>query len=139
MITDKEKEIIETLKSVLGYDAPEITQEQFDNMVDYIMKNETQGGNPKELIWRLCGCYEYLNLNKVVDIFIDSRDAYYISELVSYVDGNLDQEYLIKKMIETNDLKFINEAMSNVGDAMMYSLDKKYSNELKNFCDNKIS
>lgn len=97
MISNIEKEIIEKLKKVLGYDAPKITQEQFDNIVDYIMKNETTGGNPKELVWRLCGCYEGFNFNKVIDIFVESKDSYYTSELVSYVDGNLDQEYLTKK------------------------------------------
>lgn len=138
MIT--EKEIIEKLKTVLGYDAPEITQEQFDNMIDYIIGHETKGdGNPKELIWRLCGCYEYLNFNKVIDIFVDSKDAYYTSELVCYVDGNLDQEYLVRKMIETNDLKFIDEAMSNAGNAMMYSLDEKYLNDIRNFYNREIS
>ena len=139
MINEKEKEIIEKLKKVLGYDVPEITQEQFDNMVDYIMQNETEGGNPKELIWRLSGCYEDLNLNKVIDIFVDTKDAYYTSELVSYVAGNLDQEYLTKKMINTNDLKFIDEAMSNCGNAMMYSLDEKYLNEIRDFYNSKIS
>lgn len=139
MITEKEKEIIEKLKRVLGYDVPEITQEQFDNMIDYIMQNETEGGNPKELIWRLSGCYEDLNLNKVIDIFVGTKDAYYTSELVSYVGGNLDQEYLTKKMIDTNDLKFIDEAMSNCGNAMMYSLDEKYLNEIRDFYNSKIS
>lgn len=139
MITEKEKEIIEKLKRTLGYDVPEITQEQFDNMVDYIMQNETEGGNPKELIWRLSGCYEDLNLNKVIDIFVDTKDAYYTSELASYVGGNLDQEYLTKKMIDTNDLKFIDEAMSNCGNTMMYSLDEKYLNEIRDFYNSKIS
>lgn len=133
MITEKEKEIIEKLKKVLGYDVPEITQEQFNNMVDYIMKNELKGGNPHELVWRLSGCYKNLNLNKVIDIFIDSKDAYYISELVSYVDGDLDQDYLINKMIKTNDLKFIDDAMSNCGNAIVYSLDKKYLDKIRNF------
>jgi len=139
MISNLEKEIIEKLKNVLGYDAPKITQEQFDNMVDYIMQKETTGGNPKELVWRLCGCYEDLNFNKVIDLFVDSRDAYYTSELVSYVGGNLDQKYLTKKIIETNDLKFIDEAMSNCGNAMIYSLEEKYVNEIRNFYNNKAS
>ena len=137
MITNFEKGIIEKLKTVLGYDAPKITQEQFDKMVDYIMKNETKGGNPKELVWRLCGCYIGLNFNKVIDLFVESKDAYYISELVSFVDGCLDQEYLTKKMIETNDLKFIDEAMSNCGNAMMYSLEEKYINKIRNFYNSK--
>lgn len=138
MISNLEKEIIEKLKTCLGYDAPKITQEQFDNMVDYIMKNETKGGNPKELVWRLCGCYKGFNFNKVIDLFVDSKDAYYTSELVSYVDGNLDQDYLVKKMIKTNDLNFIDEAMSNCGNAMVYSLRKEKFELIREFYNKKI-
>lgn len=134
MIGEKEKEIIEKLKKTLGYNVPEITQEQFDNMVDYIMKTETEDGNPKELVWRLSGCYEELNLCKVIDVFVESKDAYYTSELVSYVDGNLDQEYLVNKMIKTNDLKFINDALSYCGKAMEYCLEEKYLKQIKDFC-----
>lgn len=137
MITEKEKEIIEKLKQTLGYDAPQITQKQFDNIVDYIMQNELESGYSKELLFRLSGCYEILNLKKVIDIFVDSRDAYYTSELVSYVDGNLDQEYLITKMLDTNDLKFINDAMTNCGNAMKYSLEEKYLNKIRDFCNSK--
>ena len=131
MITEEEKEIIEVLKHTLGYDAPHITQEQFENIVDYIMKNETEGGNPKELVWRLCGCYEGYNFNKVIDIFVDSRDAYYTSELVSYVKGNLDQGYLINKMIETKDLDFINNTMST-GTITKY-LDDEHFEKIKSY------
>lgn len=131
MITKQEQEIIEKLKKCIGYDAPSITQNQFDNMVNYIMKNETAWGNPKELVWRLCGCYEGLNFNNVIDIFVDTRDAYYVSELVSYVDGNLDQEYLAKKMIETDDLNFIDKAMSNCGNGMTYSLKSDILEKIK--------
>ncbi len=138
MITNLEKEIIENLKKFLNYDAPKITQEQFDNMVDYIMEKEVIEKNPKELVWRLCGCYEDLNFNKVIDLFVDSKDSYYTSELVSYVDGNLDQEYLTKKLISTNDLKFINDTISVCGNAITYYLDEKYINIIKRFCNKKL-
>ena len=42
-------------------------------------------------------------------------------------------------MIATNDLKFIDETMSNCGNAMMYSLDKKYWNEIRDFYNSQIS
>lgn len=133
MINKQEQEIIEKLKKCIGYDAPSITQNQFDSMVNYIMKNKTTVVNSKELLWRLCGCYEGLNFNNVIDIFVDTRDAYYVSELVSYVDGNLDQEYLAKKMIETNDLDFIDKAMSNCGNAMTYSLKADVLEKIRKF------
>ena len=134
MISKQEQEIIEKLKKCIGYNAPAITQNQFDNMVKYIIENETTGGNPKELIWRLCGCYEGLNFNNVIDIYVDTRDAYYISELVSFVDGNLDQEYLANKMIGTKDLEFIDKAMSNCGNAMQYSLKADVLEKIRKFC-----
>lgn len=136
MISNIEKDIIENLKIDIGYEGPKITQEQFDNMVDYIIEKE-KSYNPKELIWRLCLCYEGLNFNKVVDIFVDSRDSYYISELVSCVDGNLDQEYLVTKMIETNDYEFVSDAMTLCFEAMLNSLDERHVNRLKKFCDNR--
>ena len=129
--------IVEKLKKSLSFDAPKISQEQFDYIVDYIMNNETKGGNPKELVWRLCGCYVGLNFNKVIDIFVDTRDAYYTSELVSYVNGNLDQEYLTKKMIDTNDLKFIDDAMSLYGNSMANILEEKYVREIIKFYKSK--
>lgn len=136
MITDIEKDIIENLKKDIGYEGPKIDQQQFDNMVDYIIKEE-KNFNIKELIWRLCLCYEGLNFNKVVDIFIDYRDSYYISELVSCVDGNLDQEYLVTKMIETDDLKFVKDAMSICFDSMLRFLGDEQIKKLEDFCNSK--
>lgn len=133
MLTEQEKEIIEKLKNVLYYDVPEITQDSFDNMIDYIIKNEIEGIKPKELIWRLSICNEKLNLKKVIDIYIDSKDSYYISELVAFIDGNLDQEYLIEKMISTNDITFINKALSKSGHSMLKSLEEKYLKKLQAF------
>ena len=136
MISDFEEDIIEKLKIDLGYEGPQITQEQFDNMVDYIMNDKEDDYNKHELIWRLSGCYEGLNLNKVVDIFIDARDSYYLPELVSYVDGNLDQAYLVEKMIKTNDVNFIKESMDFCFDLLSVSLKYEHYEKLIKFCKN---
>lgn len=139
MITRKEKAIIERLKTCLGYNAPKISQKQFDKIIKYIMENETIGGNPKELVWRLCGCYKGYNYNQAIDIFVDSKDAFYTSELVSFVDGNLDQDYLTKKMIETNDLEFIDKAMSNCANAMANALTKENYRKIRDFYNANIN
>ena len=131
-ITNEEKQIIETLKKHLWYNAPYITQERFDNLVDYVMSYET-GGNPKELIWRLCGCYDGFNFNKVIDIFVDSKEYYYTSELVCFVRGNLDQEYLVNKLIDTNDLDFINKTVTSGDNAMIKFMHDKYMDKLRKF------
>lgn len=130
MLTDEELDIIDKLKKHLGYNAPRITQEQFDNIVEYVIQNEKKS---HEILWRLCGSYEGYNFNKVVDIFVDSKDSYYISELVSYVNGKLDQEYLTKKMLGTKDVDFIKSTLSYCGDAMEFYLDKKCIKVLKDF------
>ena len=41
-------------------------------------------------------------------------------------------------MINTNDLKFIDDTMSNCGNSMMYVLDKKYLNKIRDFYNNEI-
>lgn len=137
MITDLEIDIIEKLRNDIGYEGPKISQKQFDDLVDYVMNIKDESYNKKEIIWRLCGCYEGLNFNKVIDIFIDSRDSFYVSELVSYVDGNLDQDYLVDKMIKTNDLNFIKDSMSICFDAMLNSLKEIQVQKLKDFCNSK--
>lgn len=139
MLSKEEIEIIEKLKKCLVYDAPPLSQLRFDSIVDYIINNSAIYTNPKELIWRLCGCYEGLNFNKVIDLFVDSKDSFYTSELVCFVNGNLDQKYLVKKMIETNDLKYINNAMSSCGNAMLSFLESANVDILKKYCDSKRS
>lgn len=133
MISEELKEIIETLKTTLGYYARQITQEEFDSMVEYVIKTEEDEHGAKELLWRFCGSYEGLNFNKVIDLYVDTLDDYYISELVCYIDGNLDQEYLTTKMLNTKDKNFIKLSLSNCGNAMEYSLDEEYITKLKEF------
>jgi hypothetical protein len=137
MISNLEKEMIKRLKDDIGYEGPQISQEQFDNMVDYIMNDNKDDFNKHEILWRLCGCFENLNYNKVVDIFIDARDSYYLPELVSYVDGNIDQLYLVNKMIETNDVDFINDSIHFCFDMMFELLDDRYAEKLIEFCNSK--
>lgn len=136
MISQFERDIIETLKRCIGYDAPLITQQQFDEMVEHIINNETTGGNYKELLWRLCGCYVELNFNKVIDDFVDNRDYYYTSELVSFVHGNLDQEYLTNKMLATDDVDFIKKSLESCGGCMESALSDNYLKLLKDKIQN---
>ena len=135
MISDFEKDIIENLKNDLGFEGPKITQEQFDMMVDYIINDMNDNYNKHELIWRLCGCYEGFNYNNVIDIFVSSSDSYYISELVFYVEGKIDQEYLVNKMIETNDIEFIKESLDFSFGLMEMYLEELHVKRLVEFCE----
>lgn len=131
-LTEQEKNIIEGLRTSLVLDnPPDITQERFDLIIDELIKNDK-----RELMWRLCGTFNGYNYNKVIDYFIKVRDSYYIEELVSFTCGDLDQEYLVNKMIETNDKIFIRDSLEECGDSMQYSIDDEYLEKLLDFIKN---
>ena len=113
-LTEIEQNIIENLENSLVLDnPPKITQQRFDSIIDVLIKEDR-----RELMWRLCGTYSNYNYNKVIDYFIDKKDSWYVEELICFVDGELDQEYLVNKMIETKDKEFINDALSLCGHCM---------------------
>ena len=45
----------------------------------------------------------------IVDYFIEKRDAYYLTELISAVDKDLDFDSIIEKVGATKDLHFFEE------------------------------
>ena len=116
--TNEEEKMIKVLeKSIADDDAPKITQERFDEIVDYLIKEKKD-----ELIWRLCVTYYKYNHHKVIDYYILNRDVCYIEELVSIIAEHIDQEYVVKKMLETKDKEFIKSALAEAGNDMHYSL-----------------
>lgn len=131
-LTEQEKNMIEGLKTLLIFDnPPNITQDRFNLIVDELIKNDE-----RELMWRLCGTFEGYNYNKVIDYFIKVRDSYYIEELVCFTCGELDQEYLVNKMIETNDKVFIKESLEECGNSMQYSMKDECLEKLLEFIKN---
>jgi len=113
-LTEIEQNIIENLEKNLVLDEPpKITQQRFDLIINVLIKEDR-----RELMWRLCGTYPNYNYNKAIDYFVDKKDSWYVEELVCFVDGELDQEYLVNKMIETKDTKFIKDALSLCGNCM---------------------
>lgn len=128
-LTEEEKNIIEGLRtSLILYNPPVIAQERFDLIVGELIKNDK-----RELMWRLCGTFNGYNYNKVIDYFINVRDSYYVEELVSFTRGDLDQEYLVNKMIETNDKTFIRDSLEECGDSMQSFMKAEYLEKLLNF------
>ena len=131
-LKEQEKNIIEGLRTLLVVDdQPDITQERFDLIVDELIKNDE-----RELMWRLCGAFNGYNYNKVIDYFIKVRASYYVEELVCFTCGELDQEYLVNKMIETNDKEFIKEALEECGKSMQYSMKDECLEKLLDFIKN---
>lgn len=128
-LNKEEQEIVDKLHECLGFsNPPKITQERFDAIVEELIKKDK-----RETMWRLCGIYIGYNFNKVIDYYIEKKDSYYVEELVCFVDGELDQEYLVNKMIETNDKEFVKACLELYGETMQYCMDNEWIEKLLNF------
>ncbi len=124
-----EKEIIEKLKNEMILDNPPvINQIQFDLLVDKLIKNDE-----KELMWRLCGSYNGYNFNKVIEYFIKEKDSYYLEKLVCFTGGELDQKFMVEKMLETQDKLFIRNALEECGKSMQYSMNDDLLEQLLDY------
>ena len=74
---------------------PHFDQDTIDKLIKVgIEKDE------RELLWRLAFNYEGkgLKFDKIVDYFINKKDDYYLSELISAVGNDLDIDYIVDKV-----------------------------------------
>lgn len=89
---------------------PKLDQEEFDKLVKVGIENEE-----KEYLWRLAFNYNNseLNFDKITNYYIDTKDAYYLCELISAVGNKLDidniidlinDKELIKSIIDSKDV-----------------------------------
>ena len=109
------KEMLELITEYISAPiTPALTQSKFDNLVRVGIEDDK-----REALWRLAFNYnnKKKDFTKIVDYFILKRDAYYLEELVSAVEEDLDMEHLLKKVKETNDKDFINEIIRRGKDA----------------------
>lgn len=92
---------------------PQIDQEKFNDLVKVGIKN-----NEREWLWRLAFNYNEKNkdFSLIEDYFIEKRDDYYLTELISAVREDLNMKKLKKKVIATKDKKFINNVKSTLKD-----------------------
>lgn len=92
---------------------PQISQEKFNDLVKVGIENDE-----REWLWRLA--FNYNEKNKdfflIEDYFIEKRDDYYLTELISAVRDDLNMKKLKKKVIATKDKKFINKVKSTLKD-----------------------
>ena len=104
---------------------PNLSQEDFDKLVNIgISKDDREG------LWRLAFNYEgkEINLNDIVNYFIDMKDDYYLSELISAVGVSLDIDKIIDKL---NDKKFISDLLERKS-AMGSQITKEQLSKLEN-------
>ncbi len=92
---------------------PQIDQEKFDKIVKVGIENDE-----REWLWRLAFNYNRKNkdFSLIEDYFIEKRDDYYLTELISAVRDDLNMKKLKKKVIATKDKKFINNVKSTLKD-----------------------
>ncbi len=83
---------------------PNIDQETFDDLVNVGIEKDK-----REELWRLAFNYsgKKKNFTRIENYFIDKRDDYYLTELISAVKDDLDMNGLIEKVINTKDTNFI--------------------------------
>ena len=83
---------------------PQIDQEKFNDLVEVGIKN-----NEREWLWRLAFNYNRKNkdFSLIEDYFIEKKDSYYLTELISAVREDLNMKKLKEKVLGTKDKKFI--------------------------------
>lgn len=92
---------------------PQIDQEKFNDLVKVGIKN-----NEREWLWRLAFNYNRKNkdFSLIEDYFIEKKDGYYLTELISVVREDLDMKKLKEKVLATKDKKFITSVKKTLKD-----------------------
>ena len=92
---------------------PQIDQEKFNDLVKVGIKN-----NEREWLWRLAFNYNRKNkdFSLIEDYFIERKDSYYLTELISAVREDLDMKKLKEKVLATKDKKFITSVKKTLKD-----------------------
>lgn len=92
---------------------PQIDQEKFNDFVKVGIKN-----NEREWLWRLAFNYNRKNkdFSLIEDYFIEKKDSYYLTELISAVREDLNMKKLKEKVLATKDKKFITSVKKTLKD-----------------------
>lgn len=92
---------------------PQISQEKFEKIVKVGIENDE-----REWLWRLAFNYNRKNkdFSLIEDYFIEKRDDYYLTELISAVTEDLNMKKLMKKVMATKDKIFIDKVKSTLKD-----------------------
>lgn len=96
---------------------PKLDQEEFDKLVNIGIEKDD-----REALWRLAFNYDEtdLNIDNIVNYYIEKKDGYYLSELISAVDLDVDSiinrindKELIKELIDKKDIIHLSEEQIN--------------------------
>lgn len=108
------EEILEELKHTITLKKiPQISQENLDELFDFCIQN-----NLKERAWRIALSYSnFTNYSfaKLVDYYINERDAYYLQELIYAVgEDKVELKKTYKKILDTKNKEFIENMHQNL-------------------------
>ena len=111
---------------------PNIDQEKFNDLVKVGIKEDK-----REALWRLAFNYNKRkkDFTLIEYYFIEKRDAYYLLELISAVNEDLNMDKLIDKVVATKDKKFIINCAIQAKKLYLISEEdyEKYKEKYKNF------
>ena len=107
---------------------PDINQDKFEKIIKEAFNSEYSLEN----VWRIAIVYDKhgLNYDTIDKIFIESKNAYYLSEYISAVH-QVNQEKIVNMMINTNDKDYINEFLFKYINGS--NIEKKYIESLKEY------
>ncbi len=91
---------------------PKLSQEEFDRLVKVGIEKDK-----REWLWRLAFNYERekINFDEIVDYFIEKKDVYYLSELISAVGYCLDIDSMIDKINDKEIIEGLKEQKNIMG------------------------
>ena len=119
-------------ENIVMEEVPKIDQSLFDELVWDAINSEYALEN----VWRLAMCYDEYGFNyDIIDrYFVDSGDAYYLSEYISGVI-QVNQEKMVKMLIDKKDRACINDFLNKYIDGS--SLDSIYIDMLRECVNDK--
>ena len=113
--TDKEKLIIKQCNEGPFYTLiTKLTNDEFDDLVAKLMSDDDS-----DTLISLVSIYCDYNRNKIIDYYIDKGDVELLLGFLDYCNdfstskNQLDQKYVVDKLLEKNDKKFINDILES--------------------------
>lgn len=100
-----------------------------DYLVDKYIKE-----NNKEELWKIVFEYDNkVNIDKIIDYYILSRDSFYVCELISIAQEYIDLHLLANKIVDTNDVTFAYMILKN--GTIHDIINNEFFSILEDFCD----
>ncbi len=124
-----DEELLEFIAQYISVPFPPVLeQSEFEGLVKAGID-----GDKREALWRLAFNYNRkgIDFSSIVDYFIEKRDAYYLTELISAVQEDLNMDELLDKVIETKDKKFFQDIVNHNGMSYLNSEQKERARSIK--------